>query len=513
MLPTAALMAALACHPVPDSHPHCAVRRVKVVTAPEVFAEQLARYGFDSLDVGRPADALVMFDASLRLMWGVPFHHWGRATTLAALGRHDDAADAYTRMFDHGPTDVEVWQLVAIGWVERGKLAEAEVCFAHAIEVAGSERARFECYLRESASWAGARPRQKWPKVIRGGTRKAAAAHSQLAVTDPSRLVRAELSASRALALDGGGEFNSRADVHINRGTIRYHLGRIRDAVGDVEQALALAPTNAEAHYARAYMARDQRDTATALAHLELAARYGAPPAHVAQVRCGVLADAGESAKAEQAAREWYRLDPKSVDALRMHGALLRLLGQDDEADRVAERAAELTDSSVLGPFLDQVHTLLSLFEHRESAFRTYARLLARPHLTRVQYLEALSRRADLWRFLGQQTEAFDDLTTVVRLVPANPRARLLRLTAAESLHREREVLEDAAALRRLKPGDVETASIWRRVSGPEEMRAAMAGRAPDYRPAGPLVPVPITVSAPRVLVAEYGEGRRGDVR
>lgn len=507
-MPTATLLAAVACLPMSDDHPHCAVRRVRVVTAPEVLAEQLARYGFDSLDAGQPADALVMFDASLRLMWGAPFHHWGRATALAALGRHDDAADAFARMLAIAPTDPEVWQLVAIGWIERGKLAEAEVCFAHASAMPGSERARFESFMRESGFWAGARPRQQWPKVIRGGTRKASAPHSQLAVTDPSLLVRAEVSASRGLALEVNGEFNSRADAFVIRGAFRYHLGRLRDAVGDVEQALALAPADAQAHYSRAYMARDQRDTPTALAHLELAERYGAPPAHVAQVRCEVLADAGEYAKAEEAAREWCRLSPHHIDAFRQHGVLLRLLGKDDEADRSAERAAEITGLCPLMLIGDQVQGLLNRFGQAAVAERVLSRLKERPGLTRHKYVIAVGNHATLQAFRGDEEGAFEELSLAVRLEPTAPTWREARARLALHTKRYTAAAEDAEALLRYQPSHRTAAGVLRQAREAIALQASVAGREADFRPAGPVMRVPISVSSVPAMLMLFADSR-----
>lgn len=516
-MPTAALLAAVVCSPMPDTHPHCAVRRLNVVTAPEVFAERLVAYGFELYAENKPSDALAAFDAARCLSPDRSTIPWSRALALAALGRHDEAADEYERMLSFDPTNPYLWQNVAFGWVERGKFGEAEACFAEARRWCATDAERFELDVGEAMSWAGGAPREHKTRRLNRFPFTQEATGGQLGLVPADRLVRAEAALTHAIALNNsGGKHNSVANAYHGRGVVRFHLGRTAEAQWDADQALSVSPSNPVCHLLRASLAQRRGDRAVALEHLDLAARFGADPATVAGCRCAVFTDAGEVAKAEEAAREWCRLDPQGVNALRVHGALLRLSGKDDEADRAAERVAELTGSSVVKPFIDQAQILLGQFgqfEHRESAFRTYARLLARPHLTRFQYLDVLTRRADLWRFLGQQMEAFDDLTTAVRLAPENPHYRLLRLTAADSLQREREVLEDAAAMRRLRPMVAEVTAVWRRVSGPEELRAAMAGREPDYRPAGPVVAVPITVSAPRVFVAGLGERKRGDVR
>lgn len=492
MLPVA-LAAAIALLPIPDDHPHVAVRRVKAVTAPEVFAEQLGRYGFDHLDAKRPAEALAAFDAALRLAPGVSRLAWGRATTLAALGRHDDAADAYARMLSLDPNDPTLWQFVALGWVDRGRLVEAEACFAHAFGLAVSVRDQFETLFAESVWWAGARQRQNWPKTIRRSSGVAQATSDQLAVTSTERLVRAEVALTRVLTLDTGGDYNSRADAYRVRGALRSHLGRLVDAVEDMDRAIALAPTDADAHCFRALLAKEQGHVEKALEHLELAARNGAGAGRVAETRCDVLTDAGEYAKAEAVSREWCRVAPIRENAFRRHAVLLRVLGKDGDADIASERAAELAKTTHAVEVLNEV---IELVDRTQSAtvLRTLDRLLANAVLTADQRSRVYMTRGYVRGTVGAPEDGFEDLTAAVRLNPTSLLVRRERCELAYHLKYYNVALEDAVALVRLQPTDRTAHKLLQDARTALQMVADFAGRVPDFRPVGPIEKVLISI-------------------
>jgi tetratricopeptide (TPR) repeat protein len=286
----------------------------------------------------------------------------------------------------------------------------------------------------------------------------------------------------------------------------------VQGAADDADQALSLASADAQAHHLRALAAVRQLETPIALAHLDLAARFGFPPAATAETRCDVHTQAGEYATAEQTAREWRRLDPKSVPAARRYGVLLRLLGRDEDADRAIEQAAVLAGVPLPGEWTSHILDM-TVYTGPQMTAMLCGRYLDRIPSTQFQRAFAYASRGEARRHSGMGEEGFNDFCTAVRLHPGFAPIRMVRAT--EAFHRKQYhiALEDAEALIRLTPTDPAARKLHADTRAAIRMSADFAGRAPDFRPPGPLVQVPITVSAPRVLAAEYGEGRRGDVR
>lgn len=191
-----------------------------------------------------------------------------------------------------------------------------------------------------------------------------------------------------------------------------------------------------------------------------------------------------------------------------MHATTLRILERDVEADRVTKRAAELEPSFVAYEMFQQALVIERELGQPEMAERVLSRAVDRNGQSKREYVMALHCRAMLRSHLGRDEEAFEDYTKIVRLAPKTVDYRLARADTALFLKRYAAAMEDAEAVLRIQPQEAFAHELLRKVRGPEELAAAVAGRKPDYRPAGPVQKVPITVSYRAVLMGHVAAQR-----
>ena len=119
--------------------------------------------------------------------------------------------------------------------------------------------------------------------------------------------------------------------------------GQPEKAFAALEKALKVAPANAELLRARGSLLLRQGDLAGARAALEQARATDArePRLHVELANC--YRNMSELPRAEAAAKEAVRLDPKSADAQLAYGLVQGALGKDTEAARALREAVRLS--------------------------------------------------------------------------------------------------------------------------------------------------------------------------
>jgi tetratricopeptide (TPR) repeat protein len=503
MLPTA-VIAVLALLQPWDDTPKAVFRQPPAVRSQFIWAEQLRCEGVERRNSGRLLEALAAFDAAARLC---PQHadvFAGRGKTLALLRRHDDAADDYERLIALDPHSWWNWHWVAEGWIIRGKYDEAQQCFDHAAELRPTPKSRCDVRLAEMFCWLGLDLAGNGGRTLKG--------EFAPGVVEPlswERVNRAENAVMQALLLEADGTRTPRAKLFGYRGVLRHGSGRTAAAVADYDTVLAEMPDDSSLHYWRAQLAAKQRDTAKAVHHLELAEKHGLGRVWALSLRVDLHRDAGEWERVEACVAECRTIIPDDISTLRTHGCLHRYFGRDDEADRAARRVVQLSGTTWGVEVVLQAWSLRHEFSDREAADRLLTRVLDTGGLTIPDRTDLLLNRGK-WRCeSGPTEEGYEDMTRAVRLAPASVMFRIERSKQAVFMKRYADAMEDAEAVCRLWPHDPMVWELLREARQVEQLAAAFAGRKPDFRPAGPVVRVPVGVAPGANLVAALPDLRR----
>ncbi len=351
-----------------------------------------------------------------------------------------------------------------------------------------------EIHLRAALLWLG-----KETAI----TDQAALDPQVLARLPLERLVQAEHALCDALREDTHAYHCSRPDVQFLRGVVQHALGRAADATRDYDDCLVANPAAWPAHLLKAMLAFTANDHARALTHIEAAETHGCDPTLIAQIRCKALAGLGEYERAEKASAEWVKVAPTDPDAASHRAITLRMCCKDAEADRATERAAELHKRSRAEQVYAEMYALWVWYSRYEDADRLLSRTLAGV-LTVAERAGLYLHRGDLRRQFRSGEDGYGDVTAAVRLHPAYSDARRLRSELALHLRRYSDALEDAEILARLTPHDPAAHKLLADARGALQLAAAVAGRAPDYRPAAPLRAIPRDYRYGVALVAAY---------
>ena len=525
MLSTA-LVALLSLPPQPVVRVQVDLReRVQTVTALQVWAEQLRCAGGELRDGRRlpegaektqrmgmtpPAgprlpEALAAFNASLLLCPDDWYTLLGRARTFTAQGRHDEAATDYTRMLALRPDWWDNWVWLGEAWISRGDLDQARRCFDHAADLRPPGKWRCDARLAEASCWLGVEVTYSRNSMcaLAGLTPEGVAA------VPLERQSRAESAIAHAMLMEPDDSRERRAKLHAFRGIVRHGMGRHAEAAAEYDQALTDLTTDYHLHYWRAEVAAKRGDRETAFRHLDLAEGYGLGRPFALWLRGHLHRDAGEWERVEACIAECLAILPDDVNTLRAHGSLLRHLGKDEAADRAARRVAELAGTNWAIEVLLQAWSLGAEFGQWKAADRLHTRTLDAGGLSSLDQGLLYFNRGK-WRCdAGPTEEGYEDMTRAVRLAPHFTDFRTERARQALFLMRYADAIEDADAVCRQRPHDPAGWKLLREARGPEEMAATLAGRKPDFRPAGPVVKLPIEVSPGAKLVAARPEIRR----
>lgn len=194
------------------------------------------------LALQQPAQALAAFDAALRLQPGLAAARGNRARALLALGRHDEAADAFDGALAVSPQDAALHLHAATALRAAGRTAQAA--------------ARLQDALQRDD-----RLTQAWftlgeLRLEQGDAAGAVAAWERLVQLDPGHVEAAcnlsQLQPSRGeavlrAALAAGASGERRAAVLANLGGLLLQAQRLSDAAQVFRDAVAAAPSSAQA--------------------------------------------------------------------------------------------------------------------------------------------------------------------------------------------------------------------------------------------------------------------------
>lgn len=214
------------------------------------------------LAMGRADQALAAFDVALSVQPNLAVAHGNRGRALLALGQPQEAASAFHQAVAARPTDVALRIHLATALRAAGRVTEAVL---HLREVMTLAPDRVDAgfvlgeLLQAQGDVAGAV--EAWSQVLaQDPTHAEAACNLSLAAPE-----RGESVLSAVLSAGVTGE--RRAAVLNNLGSLMWQQDRVSDAVAAYREAVAVAPTSAQAlsHLAQALRRQARWDEADAV--------------------------------------------------------------------------------------------------------------------------------------------------------------------------------------------------------------------------------------------------------
>lgn len=221
--------------------------------------------------------------------------------------------------------------------------------------------------------------------------------------------------------------------TYLGRARAWYTLDRMDRFLQDVEKALKIDSTSAEAHFQRAMYALRAEDSATAEYHASRAiahAKENRMRARSCYLRGEALAGLKRNDTAILAFEEAVALGVEDVQGMRLLARLYDNADRNADALRILERLCDL-DPSDIGHWTNRGYELIMLGRYDE----------ALPMCERALEYDpdepvALSNRAYLYLKVGKDVEAWADVERSLRNFPSNPYALrtrgMLRLRKGE---------------------------------------------------------------------------------
>lgn len=207
------------------------------------------------------------------------------------------------------------------------------------------------------------------------------------------------------------------AQSHVARARARYALDQLDSYLLDVEYALRLDSTSAEAHYQRAVYALRAQDPQRAVRHCNSAVAHGASGDLLQKVllcRGEAHRDTGHDVEALDDLHHALGGDPRDVDGMTIMAELLDKNGRHEEALALLTKLCELEPGDV-SHWTSRGYELAMLGRHKE-AITAFDRALALEKDEPV----ALSDRAFSLMMLGREEEAMKDVERSLRFYPSN---------------------------------------------------------------------------------------------
>jgi tetratricopeptide (TPR) repeat protein len=217
-----------------------------------------------------------------------------------------------------------------------------------------------------------------------------------------------------------------------------YIARRTNEAIGLLNQTIALNPRHAEAHHLLGVIEAQETRFESALRHLDSAIALDPKKLTYLVDRANIVASLGRPNEAIEAYNKALQLNPKLVEAWSNKGQALRLLGKVSDAIKCYKEAVRL-DPTFLDAYraLGQTSWIVNDFE---SAISAYSAVLARyPHDLRA-LMERGICRANIRQFDG----ALDDFLAITSLVPDHAEAHARAASALNELERFKPALEHA---------------------------------------------------------------------
>lgn len=371
-----------------------------------------------------------------------------------ALSRYDrrDVAGAILQLKNALQIDrnlLQVHLLLGQALLAQGDAAAAEVSFTEALRL-GVDRAEVVVPLAQALMAQGRQAELlNQPRLALAGLRpqvqaalllQRAAAASDLG--DGAQALRA-VEQSRALVPS--------ADAWVAEVAIRLRARQLTEAAAAADQALALAPASAAAHYQKGAVLHLQGDLAGALAAYDRALQ--AEPTHIeARVaRIGIRLDQQRDADARTDVAELQRLSPREP-----RGAYLRALLAERTGDLPAAHAALRQVTDLIDPVpLDYIrHRPQVLMLNGLAHFGLGEREKAKPYLELLQRLQGASPASKLLAQIhldeGNTDRAVLLLEAHLKAQPADAQAMTLLAAAqmARGQHaRAAELMQSALAV------------------------------------------------------------------
>ncbi|MBL7980710.1 MAG: tetratricopeptide repeat protein [Flavobacteriales bacterium] len=223
------------------------------------------------------------------------------------------------------------------------------------------------------------------------------------------------------------------AAAYAGRAKAWYTMERMDKFVLDVEKALKLDSTLAEAHYQRGLYAMRANDPEKAEYHAGKAAAHSTNGKLTAQaylLRGEARADLGRAAPAIDDLERGLKGGMDDLEAMRTLARLYDSAGRHADALAVLERLCDIQPTDV-GNWSNRAYELIML-DRTEEALPVIERAL----LIDKDEPVALANRAYIHLKMGKEQEAWSDVERSLRSYPANPHAlrtrAMLRLRKGE---------------------------------------------------------------------------------
>jgi tetratricopeptide (TPR) repeat protein len=223
------------------------------------------------------------------------------------------------------------------------------------------------------------------------------------------------------------------ADTYLARARALYQMGRMDRFLQDVERALKLDSTHAEAHYQRALYASRNASPPGVEHHCAKALTYSRDSVLIGKtlILRGLSRDGeSQSAAAIEDLERGTRLIPDDTEGRRALARLYDSVGRYEDALKVLSRLIELEPDDI-GHWTNRAFELSQLERYGEAMGAVQQALL----MDKDEPV-ALANRAYINLKLGHDKEAMTDIERSLRSLPGNPYAlrtrALLRLRKGE---------------------------------------------------------------------------------
>src|SRR5437660_4336739 len=359
-------------------------RRGALGEAKRLYREALARDGGNiaacgnlaiiAAQEGDLAQAESLFRRAVAARPNYPEGHNNLGALLQQQGRLDEAVAAHRRAIALRPDYAAAHLHLGNAFKRQGKLDEASAGYRHALALKpdlAEAHNNLGVVLQSQGKFAQALDAYERAIKLRPGDLEAAY-NRAVVLQQPGRPDQAEV-AYRDILRQSPNRF-----VYVNLGALLQEQDRFDEARAAFDQALALDPSYAEAHFNRG----------------------------------GVLQQQGRLAEAVEAYVQALRLRPDYAEAATNAGIMLQELGRSGEAAAAFEHAAKLRPAAP-DPHNNRGIALLARGQAAE-AVTAFQRALA----LKPDYADAFYNLGNAWRELGKPEGAIAAYGQALRLRP-----------------------------------------------------------------------------------------------